>query len=158
MPTNPLAQLLTDDHQAIDEVIDAFLADPSGVARATAPMRAAITGLRRHIYLEEEIIFPALPDARLAAPVMVMEREHAQIWQTLAALEREIEARSGGGVPATEHAKALRAVLEQHNFKEERVVYAAFEAIPEQTARRIGALVAATAAAPDGWVCRLARG
>ena len=48
--------------------------------------------LRRHICLEEEFLFPLLCEAGpgLAAPVSGMLREHAQIWGTLDALEREL--------------------------------------------------------------------
>ncbi|HEY3459830.1 MAG TPA: hypothetical protein VGL52_03315 [Casimicrobiaceae bacterium] len=36
--------------------------------------------LRRHAYVEHEILLPPLMKAGLVMPVLVMKREHAQMW------------------------------------------------------------------------------
>lgn len=83
MSTESLVDALEREHQQIDHAIDDFLSEGGD---ATA-LLGAITALRRHIYLEEEYLFPALPDPALAAPVFVMLREHAQMWRLLDALD-----------------------------------------------------------------------
>jgi len=87
MGTESLAAALEREHHEIDEGTAAFAASP----RNPQPLARAIRALRRHIYLEEEFLFPLLGEAEpaLRAPVFVMLREHAQIWNTLDALERE---------------------------------------------------------------------
>src|SRR5579859_6461595 len=87
MGTESLAAALEREHQEIDAGIAAFTACPGD----PQPLARAIGALRRHIYLEEEFLFPLLGEAdpALRAPVFVMLREHAQIWAVLDALERE---------------------------------------------------------------------
>lgn len=83
----------------------------------------SIVALRRHIYLEEEVLFPLLHDAGLAAPIFVMLREHAQIWQALDSVEGGL---SGAERPTDATLLLVRQLgvqLEHHNMKEERVVY-----------------------------------
>ena len=87
MGTESLAAALEREHHEIDEGIAAFTASPWD----PQPLERASRALRRHIYLEEEFLFPLLHQAEpaLAAPIFVMLREHAQIWATLDTLERE---------------------------------------------------------------------
>jgi regulator of cell morphogenesis and NO signaling len=88
-----LAAALEREHHEIDAGIAAFTAAPD----SPQPLVRAIRALRRHIYLEEEFLFPLLREAEagLTAPVFVMLREHAQIWATLDSLERELGAMPG---------------------------------------------------------------
>ncbi len=150
MQTDSLAAALEHEHQQIDAGIAAFTADPGD----RQPLARAIAALRRHIYLEEEFLFPLLRDAdpALAAPVFVMLREHAQIWDGLDALDY---------MPAA-NADAARAVLKQltvqllhHNLKEEKILYPrADEVLPVPVADRLRSFLA-TAQLPDGWTCAL---
>ncbi len=150
METEPLAAALEREHHDIDEGIAAFtaaLGDPG-------PLTRAIWALRRHIYLEEEFLFPLLGEAEpgLRAPVLVMLREHAQIWAALDALEHE---------PAPGAAlvlcRQLTVRLLHHNLKEERVLYPrADHALPPPTAARLRAFIG-SGELPEGWVCAKAR-
>ena len=116
METESLAAALEREHHEIDKGIAAFTASPGN----PQPLTRAIQALRRHIYLEEEFLFPLLGEAEpgLRAPVFVMLREHAQIWATLDALERE---------PAPGTAlllcRQLTVRLLHHNLKEEKILY-----------------------------------
>src|SRR5690349_23205860 len=96
MQTGSLAAALEHEHHEIDAGIAAFTAAPWD----RQPLARAASGLRRHIYLEEEFLFPLLREAepRLAAPLFVMLREHAQIWGTLDSLERAADAGMGTGL------------------------------------------------------------
>ena len=150
METESLAAVLEREHHEIDEGIAAFTASPGDPRSLTRTIRA----LRRHIYLEEEFLFPLLGEAEpgLRAPVFVMLREHAQIWATLDALERE-------PAPATALVlcRQLTVRLLHHNLKEERVLYPrADDVLPPAAADRLRAFLG-TGELPRGWVCVKAR-
>jgi hypothetical protein len=150
METESLAAALEREHHEIDEGIAAFTASPGD----PQPLGRAIRALRRHIYLEEEFLFPLLRQAEpgLAAPVFVMLREHAQIWATLDALEREPT--PGTGLVLC---RQLTIRLLHHNLKEERVLYPrADDVLPPATASRLRAFLG-SGELPRGWVCVKAR-
>lgn len=81
---------LEGEHRTIDEGIFAFLR--SDAATVTPEQRTglldAIALLRRHIYIEEQYLFPPLRAAGLFGPVMVMVHEHGLMWPLLDKLER----------------------------------------------------------------------
>ena len=150
METESLAQTLQGEHEEIDAGIAAFTASPGD----RQPLTRAIRALRRHIYLEEEFLFPLLCEAEpaLAAPVFVMLREHAQIWATLDTLERE---------PAPGTAlllcRQLTVRLLHHNLKEEKILYPrADDVLPPAVAGRLRAFLG-SGELPEGWVCVKAR-
>ncbi len=148
MTNGSLAEALEREHHRIDEGIAAFAAAPGD----RQPLIRAIHALRRHIYLEEEFLFPLLREAEpgLAAPVFVMLREHAQLWRTLSALERELDTGSGDGAALC---RQLTVQLLHHNLKEERVLYPrADHVLAEPAAGRLRAFLAA-GDLPDGWAC-----
>ena len=146
METESLAEALEREHHEIDAGIAAFTAAPGD----RRPLARAIGALRRHIYLEEEFLFPLLHEAEpgLAAAVFVMLREHAQIWDTLDSLER-----GAGSRPA--HGKRLTVQLLHHNLKEEKILYPrADDLLPPAAAERLRVFLS-TGELPDGWVCLL---
>jgi regulator of cell morphogenesis and NO signaling len=150
MGTESLAAALEREHQEIDAGIAAFSASPGD----PRPLPRAIGALRRHIYLEEEFLFPLLGEAdpALRAPVFVMLREHAQIWATLDTLERE-------PAPGTALVlcRQLTVRLLHHNLKEEKVLYPrADDALPPAAAGRLRAFLG-SGELPEGWVCVKAR-
>ena len=117
------AAALEREHREIDEAVTAFLREPADEGRRGG-LRTALHELRHHIYLEEEYLFPALPDPALAAPVFVMLREHAQMWRLLDALEDAPRTRDDRS-EAARLCKELSIQLQHHNQKEERILYAA---------------------------------
>lgn len=150
MGTESLAAALEREHQEIDAGIAAFTAFPGD----PQPLALAIGALHRHIYLEEEFLFPLLGEAdpALRAPVFVMLREHAQIWAVLDALERE----PGGGTGRA-LCRQLASQLLHHNLKEERVLYPrADDVLSPAAAGRLRAFLG-TGELPEGWVCVKAR-
>jgi len=153
--SEPLAAALEREHREIDEGIERFAADTSS-SQAAGLLAAAIAALRRHIYLEEEFLFPALSAGGLVAPIFVMLREHAQIWATLDALEGDLA--GSDGAPDVAHlCHVLLVQLQHHNMKEERIVYPeAARALSGEAAARLADFLEA-GALPDGWVCIKAR-
>ena len=150
METGSLAAALEREHHEIDEQIAAFIAAPGD----RQPLARAIGALRRHIYLEEEFLFPLLREAEpgLAAPVFVMLRGHAQIWGTLDSLERATDAGAGTGLALC---KRMTVQLLHHNLKEEKILYPRVdEALSAAAAGRLRAFLG-FGELPGGWVCML---
>jgi iron-sulfur cluster repair protein YtfE (RIC family) len=151
-----LGGALEREHREIDEGIEGFRANPSS-SQAVAELAAAIRTLRRHIYLEEEFVFPVLSQGGPVAPIFVMLREHAQIWQTLDALEREVAVDNGGLPTVSRLCRQLLVQLLHHNMKEEPVLYPEVDKLlPAEAAARLTGFLE-TGSPPDGWVCRKAR-
>lgn len=152
MEIESLAEALEREHHDIDEIVKTFAADSAARVRDPAPLRAAIAELRRHIYLEEEFLFPPLRDAGLIAPIFVMLREHGQIWDTLDALASDPT--TDAAVPTLCHQLAVQ--LQHHNLKEEKIIYPqADETLPVQERARLRELIA-TSELPAGWACQRA--
>ena len=153
MSTDSLAAALEREHHEIDDGIAKFAAAPGD----QQPLVHAIQALRRHIYLEEEILFPLLRQAEpaLGAALFVMLREHGQIWKLLDSLEHDLDADADAASPA--RIRQVESHLLHHNLKEEKVVYPrADEVLPTATAERLRNFLD-SGEMPDGWVCFKAR-
>ncbi len=152
MTIGTLAAALEREHREIDEGIAAFLAEQDDGRGETEPLTRAIAALRRHIFLEEEFLFPPLSDAGMVAPVFVMLREHGEIWDTIDVLEAQLEADPGGAAMA-EICEQLLARLERHNAKEEPILYPqADDVLSESASASLEAFLAA-GEMPAGWIC-----
>ncbi|NVI93106.1 hemerythrin domain-containing protein [Actinomadura sp. BRA 177] len=144
MEIESLAMALEREHREIDAGIEAFTAEPG----ARESLERAVRALRRHIYLEEEFLFPALHAAGLTAPVLVMLRDHGQMWATLDALD-------AGAGPAS--CRRLSVQLLHHNLKEEKILYPELDrVVPEPQAGRLRAFLD-SGEMPAEWVCLRAR-
>lgn len=152
MKIESLADALEQEHHEIDDGIGAFAAYSAAQVRDLTPLRAAIADLRRHIYFEEEFLFPLLREAGLVAPILVMLREHGQIWDSLTALESEQT--TDNDVLMLCHRLAVR--LQHHNLKEEKAIYPQADGtLAMQERARLRELLA-TAVVPAGWACQRA--
>jgi regulator of cell morphogenesis and NO signaling len=150
MEIESLAKALEREHHEIDAGIAAFTASPGD----RQPLTRAIRALRRHIYLEEDFLFPLLCEAEpgLTAPALVMLREHARIWAILELLEHAPDTSAELAL-----CKQLTSHLLHHNLKEERVLYPrADDILPAAAADRLRAFLG-SGDLPDGWVCLKAR-
>ena len=150
--TETLADALEREHREIDANLARFGADPQG---AHAELALAAAALRRHIYLEEEFLFPALRAAGLVAPVFVMLREHGELWRTLDALQ--VDARvAPTGPEVAELLRELEVRLQHHNVKEERILYPQSDDALDPAARERLREFLSGGTMPDGWVCEKA--
>jgi iron-sulfur cluster repair protein YtfE (RIC family) len=153
MTADTLAQALEREHHEIDDGIQAFLAGLADTGRPPAPepLRQAMDALRRHIFLEEEFLFPPLREAGLFAPIFVMLREHGEMWRAMEALEAQLGEDAGAAL--SEGCRDLLAQLERHNTKEEAIVYPQADEV--LTAPAVAGLRAFLEAGrvPAGWVC-----
>ena len=148
--TESLAAALEREHHEIDAGLESL--SGNGTVPDIEQALRSIAALRRHIYLEEEFLFPPLSGGNLMAPIMVMLREHGQMWQTLDELEAKLR---GDADPAVlrECCNRLGVQLLHHNMKEERVIYPeADESLAPEAAARLQDFID-TGEFPDGWAC-----
>ena len=148
MSPDTVAHALVHEHNEIDSGIGAFLADPEQTAALVRPLEA----LRRHIYVEEQSLFPPVYEAGMVPPIVVMLNEHGEIWRTMDAIEASSDA--GTQAQAVSLCHELLGQLERYNAKEESVIYP--EADGVLTSHAIVGLMSFLEAGrtPGGWVCR----
>ncbi len=93
-------------------------------------------GIQRHIIWEEEILFPVFEEKtgmRDSGPTEVMRREHRMIEEALAAIAEGVDR---GDVETDAAEQRLLSVLEDHNRKEEQILYPAIDQITDPDQRR----------------------
>ena len=149
-----LASALEREHREIDQALESYLASPDDHAGRVESLTQTMTALRRHIYLEEEFLFPPLRDAGFVAPVFVMLREHGELWDTMASIDREL-AEDPAEVPG--RCKWLLAQLAKHNAKEEPILYSQADAVLDDVAADQLRTFLESGQMPQGWVCERAR-
>lgn len=150
-----LAALLTREHHDIDGGIERYLENlRAGRAADATPLLDAMAALRRHIYLEEEFVFPTLASGGLGIPIQVMLREHGAIWRAM----DDLEARLADAEPQRlrDDCLELLGLLESHNAKEEPVIYPRAQPALDAEEQAELATFLASGRMPDGWVCRTA--
>ena len=119
-------EYFTADHRACDEAY-AKLEETAqgGDAQATQTSFTAFEAMmKRHLAMEEEVLFPALEDAtgmRGVGPTAVMRHEHQQMRALLAQMHSAAEAGDAQGV--LDGGDTLLMLIQQHNAKEENVLY-----------------------------------
>lgn len=154
-----LSAALMREHHEIDAGIEAFVADLDDGGMDPEPLLNAFEALRRHIYLEEEFLFPPIRQAGLQMPVMVMVREHGTLWQLMDALTELINLTDPAEVDDVllSTCRDLLGRLDQHNRKEEPIIYPHAEI--DLTAEAIAELAEflQTGSTPAGWVCEAAQ-
>lgn len=158
----PLAAALTAEHESIDAGIEAFVAqaDSGRVTDWAAPLQDAMVALRRHIYLEEEVAFPRLRRGPLMMPIMVMLREHGEIWRAMDELDVRLAAPGSDEEPLRSElvagCNAMLQLLEEHNAKEEPIIYPHLDADMDWVAQAHLRDLLEDGTLPDGWVCERA--
>jgi regulator of cell morphogenesis and NO signaling len=147
-----VAGALEREHREIDGGIETFVTLLAEGKDQIEPLLRAMAGLRRHIYLEEEFLFPPLRDAGMTMPIFVMLREHGELWDSMDALGALL-----GGADASEtvtnSCRELLAQLDRHNTKEEPIIYAQADGILSAEASDELRAFLETGRTPEGWVC-----
>lgn len=154
MQGQTIGEMLRKEHHEIDRGIAGII---DGVDDR-ALMAESLVLLRRHIYIEEVILFPALAKAHLALTMLIsmMEIEHAYMWPMI----DNLAASTGPDAPFKEIRRtcvALDELLRLHNIREEDVLYRAADRMtgPNPVGhplvdRIVGARM------PADWTCELA--
>lgn len=154
MMTGTARRELEHDHRRIDEWFARFARSLAGPSVDRAAFDDAAQALRHHIYVEETLHFPVLRATGLLAPVLVMLREHGEIWDLLDATSAALD--RGDVTAARTIWPQLVGVLEQHNLKEERILYPAGD---DKLAPADADLIVTTLTSgdtPPDWVCAMA--
>ena len=120
-------QYLMADHRACDELLGSLrrlagAGDWAGAKNACATLCADVLA---HFAAEEEVLFPAFEAASgmSCGPTRVMRMEHEEVRYLLEDLSAAVTAQDGEGVRG--HGEALLITLQQHNMKEEHILYPA---------------------------------
>jgi len=150
-----LSVVLEREHHEIDRGIEAFIEQLDGGGLQPEPLNAAMEALRRHIYLEETFLFPPVREAGLVMPIFVMLREHGELWRTLDVLA-DLLVDGANSEQLRDTCRQLLGHLEQHNSKEEPVIYPRADTdLPSQVSAELARFIE-TGRRPDGWVCQQA--
>jgi regulator of cell morphogenesis and NO signaling len=152
MESETLGAALEREHREIDGGIEAFIAAlPAGKAE-TEPLVRSMDGLRRHIYLEEEFLFPPLRAAGMMVPLFVMVRQHGELWDAMRALDAVLAADAGADA-LLESCRGLLDLLDQHNSKEEPIIYPQADTVLTERASAELSAFLETGRMPEGWTC-----
>jgi hemerythrin-like domain-containing protein len=121
-----ISEAMARDHKACDErfAVAEAAAGEGGLGRASAELDAFAAALERHFQVEEERLFPAFERATgiTDGPTEMMRVEHAEMREVLAALRTALEAADTAEFLGL--ADTLNVLMQQHNLKEEQVLYA----------------------------------
>jgi iron-sulfur cluster repair protein YtfE (RIC family) len=128
--TELINEFLSADHQRLTELWEGTLAAVDAEDFNIVHSRAAafIAGLRRHIRMEEQILFPAIEQKtgeRDYGPTWAMRQEHREIEHALERLKRLLTVEERWtAIQAIEGQEIdLTALLRSHDGKEEAVLY-----------------------------------
>lgn len=156
MPGRTISEILEDEHHDIDRGIRGIIDRIDD----RVLLAESLSLLRRHIYVEEEILFPALARADLALTMLIsmMEIEHAYMWPIIGGLAPGM----GLEAPFEDIRKtciALDELLQLHNTREERILYRAADrmAAPDSETHSLVRAIQ-EAEMPPGWTCELVLG
>ncbi len=151
MPVD-VAALLTEQHRDMEAGI-LGLVDGSG---SRAEVTAAVRLLRKHIYVEEAFLFPAIErDPRRWMALAQMRHEHGDMWPHIETALALLDARAALDelLPGCE---AMLRCLRAHDLKEEEAIYSAVERYRPDAQHPPLESLFETDAIPDGWKCRYA--
>jgi hemerythrin-like domain-containing protein len=114
------------DHKACDDrfaVAEAAAAE-GDLARAAAEFEAFAAALARHFRVEEEQLFPAFEQhtGMTDGPTEMMRSEHADMRELIERLRAAVDAADAAEFLGL--ADTLNVLIQQHNLKEEQVLYA----------------------------------
>lgn len=151
-----MSQALVREHGEIDDAIKRCADVPVAGPEARAALTRAVAELRRHIYVEEALLFPRLGAAGMTGPILVMLREHAQMWPVLDTLDRQLVGRVDGD-ELRRACRQLLVLLQHHNPKEERILYPQVDHVIGDDDRRGVLQILDTGEMPPGWTCHLLR-
>lgn len=141
--------LLVEQHRRIESGISG-LVDGSG---SRQEFTEAVRLLRRHIYVEETALFPAIdPDRGRWMALAQMKYEHGDMWphieHAVALLDTHADLED-----LLPDADALLRLLREHDHKEEAAIYVVAERYAADASRPSLVSLFASNAMPPGWRC-----
>lgn len=119
---------LEEDFPDIERAIGDFLLQRGGLRAASADLSRAMAKLRRHIYVEEEFLFPLLQGAEMAGPLYALSGEHQDLWLTMDRMDEQL--RDDSSQQSRQQAcRILSAEVDRHVTKEDPIVFGRAEEI-----------------------------
>ena len=120
------SDFLSGDHHSCDALwaVVETCADQGDLRQTQLAFSAFDRALQRHFDFEEQALFGPLDAAtgmHGVGPTAVMRSEHTQMRQVLRRMAGELE--SGDLNELLEHGDTLLMLIQQHNMKEEHIVY-----------------------------------
>ncbi|MBL8956521.1 MAG: hemerythrin domain-containing protein [Myxococcaceae bacterium] len=124
-----MSEVLTEHHKACDEAW-ALAEERAGEGRwdeAGVQLKAFTAAMARHLSTEETVLFPAFEAATgiRGGPTLVMRFEHDQLRQLFGELAAALAAKDGAGFAGA--GETMLVLMQQHNTKEEHMLYPACE-------------------------------
>jgi iron-sulfur cluster repair protein YtfE (RIC family) len=120
-----IAEFLANEHRCCDDNFAAAedAAQTGDLAGCRARFQQFQAAMEQHFQKEEIILFPAFEEAsgNAMGPTRVMRLEHQQMRETLAEMDRALAA--GDPEEFLGQAEALLILIQQHNIKEEQILY-----------------------------------
>ena len=121
-----ISSFLTKDHRACDEE---FANLENAVAsdnweESAIKLNKFITDLLHHFDMEEKVMFPTFEEVTgmTQGPTMIMRMEHDQMRQLLNALQEDLDKKDKNHFFGV--SESLMMLMQQHNMKEEQMLYA----------------------------------
>ena len=122
---NTITDYLTRDHRRCDIFfIEAENCVSSGIwDKAQASFQQFSKVIQQHFEMEEKVLFPAFEKATESSngPTSVMRNEHQQLRGIIARLQESLVAQERDDFLG--HSETLNIMLQQHNLKEENILY-----------------------------------
>ena len=120
-----ITEFLANEHRCCDDSFAAAedAAQTGDLAGCRAGFQQFQAAMEQHFRKEEEVLFPAFEEAsgNAMGPTRVMRLEHQQMRETFAEMERAL---AGGDLEEfLGQAEALLILTQQHNIKEEQILY-----------------------------------
>jgi hemerythrin-like domain-containing protein len=120
-----IRDFMTEDHRRCDDV---FAEVEQAIASgdwdgATASFSRFHAGVLQHFATEESLLFPAFEEktGMTMGPTQVMRSEHVQMRELMAAAAESLAAKDADGYSG--NAETLLIMMQQHNMKEENILY-----------------------------------
>lgn len=125
-PQRTITEYLQTDHRRLDNIYGMFqeAIQDNRWEDASRDFRTFSLGLKRHIKIEEEILFPVFEEKtgmRESGPTFVMKMEHTEIKELLDKIITGTDAKDGSSVSTA--SSSLMGILGDHNMKEEHILY-----------------------------------
>lgn len=143
---------LIEDHEAVDSNLERLISILDQGKMDPNLFSIIYSGLRTHIFLEEEHSFPAVlaRDPSLSGRIAGLEMEHASICLLLDRIHREVE--TGNVVRSPKFIQEIYDILQSHNAQEEKYVYPVILEAQINDGPHLS-----EAKIPDDWICRKLR-
>ena len=120
-----ISEYLGQDHRCCDKLFEQVerSVTKSHWDEAEAAFSEFDNAMQRHMVMEETVLFPAFEIATgiASGPTQVMRAEHRQIRALLVGISFTLKERDAVGFDG--HAETLNILLQQHNLKEEGMLY-----------------------------------